>query len=165
MLARDLEVQAEDAAPTPTGITVRRGESLHFRAGGTWCLGGRPPRAECGPPDGIRRANPEELPLILSSAKIGTLIGRIGDGPWFEIGRDARVKARRRGRLVVLFNERACCYGDNSRRVRVTVASEEVATGRPVRHGRHASVRDGSPPSRSGPGLGGDPGRPATTSE
>ena len=84
-------------------------------------MGGVPPTAECGSAQGIRRANPVELPLILDSAKIGALIGRVGNGPWFKIGEQARVTAQTNGELFLLFNDRPCCYGDNSGHVRVNI--------------------------------------------
>jgi PA-IL-like protein len=114
-------VRAIDQTPTRTGVRVRRGQRLLIEARGTWCLGGTPPTAECGGPQGIRPADPVELPLVLDGARIGTLIGRIGDGPWFVVGRQRRITAQREGRLVLLFNDRPCCYGDNSRSVRVAI--------------------------------------------
>ena len=119
--ARTIVVEAAYQTPTDTGITVKKGKKLVFEATGTWCLGGQPPTAECGGPEGIRAANPVELPLILNRAKIGKLIGRIGNGPWFGVGKLARVTARRNGRLVLMFNDRPCCFGDNSGSVSVKI--------------------------------------------
>lgn len=108
-------VHAINQAPTDTGVRVERGTRLLIGATGTWCMGGQPPTAECGGPGGIRPANPVEHPLVLDRAKIGALIGRIGNGPWFLVGRRAEITARSRGRLFLVFNERSsCCYADNS---------------------------------------------------
>jgi hypothetical protein len=119
--ARTVVVEAANQTPTDTGITVKKGKRLVLKATGTWCLGGQPPTAECGGPEGIRAANPVELPLILNKAKIGKLIGRIGNGPWFGVGKLARITAKRNGRLVLMFNDRPCCFGDNSGFVSVEI--------------------------------------------
>ena len=119
--ARTIVVEAANQMPTDTGITVKKGKKLVIEATGTWCMGGQPPTAECGGPEGIRAANPVERPLILSRAKIGKLIGRIRNGPWFGVGELARVTARRNGRLVLMFNDRPCCFGDNSGSVSVEI--------------------------------------------
>ena len=119
--ASSLVVQALNQNRTPTGVVVRRGQQLFIEAKGEWCMGGIPPTAECGSAQGIRQANPVELPLILNSAKIGALLGRVGNGPWFKIGEQARVTAQTNGELFLLFNDRPCCYGDNSGHVRVNI--------------------------------------------
>jgi hypothetical protein len=112
--SKTVVVEAVDETPTRTGVRVRKGDRLLVTATGTWCLGGQPPTAECGGPAGIRLANPVELPLILNRAKIGKLVGRIGNGPWFAVGKRARITAKRGGQLQLLFNDRPCCFGDNS---------------------------------------------------
>ena len=45
----------------------------------------------------------------------------MGNGPWFKIGEQARVTAQTNGELFLLFNDRPCCYGDNSGAVTVTI--------------------------------------------
>jgi hypothetical protein len=45
---------------------------------------------------------------------MGTLIGRIGDGDWFVIGEFTDFTAESSGDLVLVMNDRACCYSDNS---------------------------------------------------
>jgi hypothetical protein len=123
--AATVVVRAKEQTSTWAGVTVRRGQRLLVEAAGTWCMGGVPPTAECGGPEGIRPANPVELPLILNSAQIGTLLGRIGNGPWFAIGRRELGTAPSNGPLLLLFNDRPCCYGDNSRSIEVTVRRVE----------------------------------------
>jgi hypothetical protein len=117
----EFAVEAADAQPLSTGITVQAGRLVGFDVSGTWCMGGAPPTAECGPPSGIRPADPVELPLILDTAEIGALIGRVGSGPWFEIGAGGAVRMPNSGTLELLFNDRPCCYGDNSGSVRVAI--------------------------------------------
>ena len=114
-----ITVDAARQIPVLTGISVQAGRTLTFTASGTWCMGGTPPTAECGPPSGIRPANAEELPLILDTAQIGTLIGRVASGPWFKIGAGGSIKMPNSGTLALLFNDRPCCFGDNSGSVTV----------------------------------------------
>ncbi len=120
-LAVDVVVQAKSQTPKNTGVNVRKGQRIQMKASGTWCMGGVPPNAECGGPGGIRTANPAELPLVLNSAKIGALIGRVGDGPWFLVGKERRIEAKRNGQLRLLFNDRPCCFGDNSGSVKAKI--------------------------------------------
>jgi hypothetical protein len=86
-------------------------------------MGGTGATAECGSPDGIRRANVDEPDLVLKTSEIGTLIGRIGNGPWFAIGSSKTFVAGSSGTFTLLFNDRVCCYLDNSGSITVRVAS------------------------------------------
>ena len=118
---RVVTVQAANQTPTRTGVTVQSGQRVQFVASGSWCMGGRPPTAECGSPAGIRAANIVELPLILNSAPLGALIGRVGNGPWFIARLDEPINVPNAGEIFLVFNDRPCCYGDNSGAVSVTV--------------------------------------------
>jgi len=116
----EVSVIASESTPVDTGMVVEQGQVVEFSTSGTWCLGRLP--FECGGGDGIRPANPEELPLILDSAPIGALIGRAGTGPWFLIGAGGGVRMPSSGPLVLVFNDRPCCYGDNRGLLTVTAA-------------------------------------------
>jgi hypothetical protein len=117
-----VRVEAADQSPTRTGLSVAKGQLVRVRASGTWCMGGEPPSAECGTADGVRGANPEELPLILDSAPVGALIGRVGTGSWFLIGSTTNIRMPKAGKLALMFNDRPCCYLDNSGAVAVIVS-------------------------------------------
>ena len=123
-------VHAANASATNTGVSVQAGEQLAIRAAGAWCMGG----PECAGPDGIRDADPDrEQPLLLPSAKIGTLIGTITsdgsvyppDQDWFVIGSGGPITASRSGALYVTFNEREVDWPlavtDNSGSMTVTI--------------------------------------------
>lgn len=110
-------VPALSQAPTPTGAIVQAGQRVSIRASGVWCLGGN----QCGGATGIRPPNFDEFPLILDSAPIGALIARIGNGPWVNVGQTGQIEATSPGELVLLFNDRPCCYADNSGALTVTV--------------------------------------------
>ena len=92
-------------------------------------MGGTPPTAECGTADGVRPANADEFPLVLDSAEIGELIGRVGSGPWFRIGSISQISMPNPGALVVLFNDRPCCYGDNSGSISLAVGTVVAPPG------------------------------------
>jgi hypothetical protein len=58
---------------------------------------------------------------------MGTLIGRIGSGPWFVIGTSTSFKAKTSGTLTLLFNDRANYYVDNA-----GTATAQISVRRPV---------------------------------
>ena len=61
---------------------------------------------------------------MLPSAELGTLIGEIGQGSLFSIGSSSSFRASASGSLRLLFNDRACCYVDNSGSVTASVGVE-----------------------------------------
>jgi hypothetical protein len=115
-----VEVDSQNPDGVRTGIVVNRGQTLQFAASGSWCMGGQPPTAECGGPGGIRTAHPIEQPLVMPRAPFGALLGRIGDVHVL-IGSSATLTAPADDELVLLFNDRTCCYGDNSGRIIVMI--------------------------------------------
>jgi hypothetical protein len=102
---------------------VEQGWQIIVHATGEWCLGGSGATAECGKADGIRLARADETDVLLPSAPIGMIIGRIGDGPWFAVGSSFSAPAKASGYLTLAFNDRACCYVDNLYSVVVDVAA------------------------------------------
>ena len=114
-----------DAASTGTATRdVTKGGDVVVSASGNWCSGGikNDGSPSCGGPGGIRPPNPGESgDLLVPSAKIGVLVGRIGTGSWFAIGSSKHFTASAKGTLTVAMNDRACCFGDNSGDVTVTV--------------------------------------------
>jgi hypothetical protein len=91
-------------------------------------MGGTPPTAECGGPEGIRSPHDDEFPLILDSAALGELIGRVADGPWFRIGAGGAINMPNSGDLWVIFNDRPCCYVDNSGAISLSITPMAAAT-------------------------------------
>lgn len=123
---RVFHVDAINKEGVHTKIYVRGGDTLLSEAHGVWCMGGSGadhsiPQGECGNPDGVRPANPVEYPLVLSSAQIGTLIGKAGE-KIFKLGKNAIVLIEEDGELILIFNDRPEYYGDNSGRIAVMIA-------------------------------------------
>jgi hypothetical protein len=106
------------------GPSVTAGQLVTITASGTWCMGGSGLTAECGGPGGIRPAHADEADVVLPSAELGTLIGKIGQGPLFSIGSSSSFRASASGSLRLLFNDRACCYVDNSESVTASISVE-----------------------------------------
>jgi hypothetical protein len=104
---------------TPTGITVRRGESLVIRAEGSVRID--PNSSDRATPAGVGSYdNRAPLPRVLA----GALIGRIGNGQPFGIGPDARIEAPGAGQLFLGINERN--VSDNEGSFQVTVERAAV---------------------------------------
>jgi murein DD-endopeptidase MepM/ murein hydrolase activator NlpD len=122
---RRVVVDATDGGSVASGLSVRTGDRLRIRAGGDWCMGA----GECGGPDGIRSANPDEPDLRDPTAEIGTLLARVGPGPWLPVGDDRTFTAQHDGQVRVVFNDRECCYGDNSGSIDATVSVESFSLG------------------------------------
>jgi hypothetical protein len=101
-------------AKAEAALQISQGQLVSVEAPGVWCMGGAPPLAECGPADGIRPSNANEPDVLYSDAPLGALIGRIGSGPYFMIGSSHTFTATRSGQLKLIFNDRRCCYLDNS---------------------------------------------------
>ena len=80
-----ITVDAARQIPVLTGISVQAGRTLTFTASGTWCMGGTPPTAECGPPSGIRPANAEELPFPDNSFDAYTIAFGIRNVPRIDV--------------------------------------------------------------------------------
>ena len=128
-------VYASTAEPLDLGLYVTAGQDVAFFTEGTWCSGGTPPDAECGPASGIRAANADELPFVYP-VQLGELIGRVrGDdgsvSDWFRIGGGGTWSMPRDGWLEVMFNDQPGHYDDNSGYVKVQAValSEPYDTG------------------------------------
>jgi hypothetical protein len=102
---------------TPTGIAVRRGEMLTITADGEIRI--TPDANDRATPDGIvnqRFDRSSPLPRTLA----GALIGRIGNGQPFGIGRNMQVPAPAAGALFLGINE--ANVADNDGSFQVTIA-------------------------------------------
>jgi len=102
---------------TPTGIAVRRGETLTITADGEIRI--TPDANDRATPDGIvnqRFDRSAPLPRTLA----GALIGRIGNGQPFGIGKNMQVPAPAAGALFLGINE--ANVADNDGSFQVTIA-------------------------------------------
>jgi hypothetical protein len=107
-----------------SGPTLQAGDSIQTTASGIWCMGGD---TECGGADGIRSASAAEPDVVLPSSPMGTLIAQVGSDPLFALGSSASFTAQTSGTLTLLFDDRACCYGDNTRFITVEVVVSPIA--------------------------------------
>ena len=102
---------------TPTGISVRRGETLTITADGEIRI--TPDANDRATPDGIvnqRYDRSAPLPRTLA----GALIGRIGNGQPFGIGKSMQVPAPGAGALFLGINESNVADNDGSFQVTVS---------------------------------------------
>jgi hypothetical protein len=102
-------------------VRVTKGDLLRIAATGTWCMGGAGATAECGGPGGIRATHIDEPPAVVATAKIGTLLARLGAGPWFVVGTGRTFTAGQTGLLTLMFNDIPGRYGDNSRSISASI--------------------------------------------
>jgi hypothetical protein len=101
---------------TPTGITVRRGETLVINADGEIRISGDPnDRATASGIVNQRYDNRAPLPRTLA----GALIGRIGNGQPFGIGTNAQIQAPGAGQLFLGINESNLSDNDGSFQVTI----------------------------------------------
>jgi hypothetical protein len=109
---------------TPTGITVRRGETLSFNAEGEIRISGNPD--DVATPSGVRvQRFDRRAPMPGTLA--GALIGRIGNSEPFGIGTGNSFPAPAAGQLFLGINDSN--FGDNEGEFRVQVQR----SGAPIR--------------------------------
>ena len=82
-----------------SGIIVRKGDRISFKAKGSIVLG---TFAGSGGPDGISGL---EGYSEVQKLKHGSLIGKIGDGDWFSVGSYASIVAQNSGKLTLQVND------------------------------------------------------------
>jgi hypothetical protein len=99
---------------TPTGLTVRRGESLTVSATGEIKFGGGAD-AKASAAGSNDRAPDNPIP----SSTTGTLIGRIGNGQAFAIGSQMNLQAPAAGQLFLGVNDTNLDDNDGSYQVRI----------------------------------------------
>jgi hypothetical protein len=100
---------------TPTGITVRGGEWITFRADGEIRIGGPDDRTTASGVVAQRFDPRAPLPRTLA----GALIGRVGNSQPFGIGTENRIQAPASGQLFLGINESN--LSDNDGEFRVTI--------------------------------------------
>lgn len=112
---REVEVGA-DTQWNDTGITVTRGERLTFSARGRVGFGSGP--TQTAGPEGNEELRRSTFPV--RDVPVGSLIGRIGNGAPFLIGRNTQpIVAPDSGRLMLAVNDDD--YGDNEGAFRVAI--------------------------------------------
>jgi hypothetical protein len=104
---------------TPTGITVTKGQTLHFNTTGEIQLSGdaNDKASSAGSVTG-RYAQRSAMPRALA----GALIGRIGNGQPFGIGNQTSIVAPASGQLFLGVNDDS--FGDNQGSFQVTVGKQ-----------------------------------------
>jgi hypothetical protein len=105
---------------TPTGITVRRGETLSFATSGEIQLSSD--ANDVATPNGVRTqrfAGGAPLPNVLA----GALIGRVGNGRPFGIGTQTSVPMPEAGQLFLGINDDN--LGDNQGEFRVQITRQQ----------------------------------------
>ena len=100
-------------------IFVREGQEFEITATGAWNHDAADPAfANLYSPAGVDVFDPE---AVLPSAKIGTLLGRIGNNPPFVIGEHARLTADYSGHLWLGINDHPDTFSDNLGELEVTI--------------------------------------------
>jgi hypothetical protein len=120
-----------DPAPVP-GLMLTQGEIVNITAiGGQWiCATDAGPASIGGNPDYNATNNSWAVP----GAPFCSLIGRIGDGPWQEIGQESQFTADRAGPLALTVNELmpgncpqppsdTSCYTDNQGAITIKITT------------------------------------------
>lgn len=121
------EIQAEIGWQS-TGLPLRARQK--FNAGyldGTWTVDYR--TVPYVGPEGYGEDWDEKLGrwcAVDPTAPYGRLLGKVGDGPVFSVGRGGEFTAESDGTLSLRINDGDECLGDNAGRVRVTVSAGEV---------------------------------------
>ena len=100
-------------------IFVREGQEFEITATGAWNHDVADPAfAELYSPSGVDVFDSE---AVLPSARIGTLLGRIGDNPPFVIGEHAALTADYGGHLWLGINDHPDTFSDNMGELEVTI--------------------------------------------
>lgn len=118
--AVNLGLAAIWSSPT-SGPAISAGTRFSIKASGIWCLGS----GNCFGPGGEAGFNFSDNNTILPSEPKGTLIGRIGNGPWFRVGPAYEGIAPASGVLYFIFNDKLDAFGDNTGSLQVVVEIEQ----------------------------------------
>jgi hypothetical protein len=99
----------------PTGITVRRGQTLRFNASGQVTLSLN--AGDNATPSGVQRTDPASP---MPQTATGALIGRINNGRPFGIGNQTQVQMPESGQLFLGINDSS--FSDNAGAFRVEIS-------------------------------------------
>ncbi len=103
-----------------TGIEVREGQKLKFKAKGDWGESAAVKRNADGGPAGLFGSGYWGAVPIIPDAPYGALIGRIG-GQVFYIGQANTIKAQQGAELQLAINDAPGNYDDNHGEMLVTI--------------------------------------------
>ena len=117
----DIEVSAgpsgREIFDTTSGYRVAPGDTLQVRASGL-VKADHAAGPESGP-EGLEDG--PDFPRVLDTAPFLSLVGRIGDGPWFPVGADFLLDASGTGELIFAVNDVQGEFGNNSGSFTVTL--------------------------------------------
>ncbi|MET9736414.1 LecA/PA-IL family lectin [Streptomyces sp. NPDC006458] len=108
-------VPAKTEGGVKSGVTVRRDDIFTVSGSGR----AQYDQTRVTYPDGTRYiddkfAGAHVAQTVLPGVPVGTLIARIGSGPWFAVGHSQTFRAQEDGEITVAYNDRPGMYGDNS---------------------------------------------------
>ncbi len=109
-----------------TGLVLKKGHPVTVTVTGTVCYWPGPPAILCVGPDGDAGLNTSNPAFVLPGATGIALIGRVGNGPWVEVGSGATLSGK--GELVFAVNDDY--FPDNTGSFEVTVSYEESGVTR-----------------------------------
>ena len=109
-----------------TGLVVKEGHPVTVTATGTVCYWPGPPAVICVGPDGDAGVNTSNPGFVLPDATGIALIGRVGNGPWVEVGSGTTLSGK--GKLVFAVND--IYFPDNTGSFEVTVSYEKPGVTR-----------------------------------
>ncbi|MEW2587868.1 LecA/PA-IL family lectin [Streptomyces virginiae] len=109
-----VSVPAKVEGGVRSGVTVRRDDFFTVSASGRAQYDG----TRVTYPDGTRYiddkfAGAHVAQSVVPGAPVGTLIARVGSGPWFAAGCSQTFRAQEDGEITVAYNDRPGMYGDN----------------------------------------------------
>ena len=114
-------VYTVDALTVPgvkTGLVLKKRQAVTVTATGTVCYWPGPPSILCVDPEGDAGVGTSDPGFVLPNATGIALIGRIGNGPWVEVGNGTTLSGK--GELVFAVND--IYFPDNTGSFEVTVS-------------------------------------------
>ncbi len=109
-----------------TGLVLKKEQTVTVTATGTVCYWPGPPTTLCVDPDGDAGMNTSNPEFVLPDATGIALIGRVGNGPWVEVGSGTTLSGT--GELVFAVNDRY--FPDNTGSFEVTLSYKKSGVSR-----------------------------------
>jgi hypothetical protein len=107
-----------------TGIYVSAGQTLRITATGTWSHGIEGVCCGPNPFDANGYRDKYDPHALLPAQRVGSLIGRIGNGGYFFVGTDFQITSTQSGNLQLIINDVIGSFGDNSGELAVNIRVE-----------------------------------------
>jgi PA-IL-like protein len=114
-----IQVPAKVEGGVKSGVTVKAGDVFTVSGSGRAAFTADP-KGPVTYPDGTRYVQDKYFGaymapnLALDGVPVGTLIARIGSGPWLAVGSAQTFQAQVGGEVILAYNDRPGSYGDNS---------------------------------------------------